>query len=364
MAIFLTFILYFGSAFLCSYVSNYAFKSTNKYNRRLFKLIIFIIPVLVSTFREKTGTDSEMYIKTYENFQMISSKRWNDFEIGFKFIIELLNRLGASYHMLFFLMSSILVGCTLLFIDNEKENINVKVSVFIFMTDLYLIGNNIMRQATVVAIALYSISIYLDGKRFKSVVLICLSSLIHISGLITLLVIVFEFLVKNKKYKFIIASISVITLFLVINRSLLAIIVMKLTNSAYAMYLTSKVDSGGSLINYIIKYIFPITIFLIYMDEYKKVPKMKVYASLVLMGYIFLLLSIFTGTQVQRIGYSFLYLNIVLFGYISNEDCYVMNKRISKNSIGVLVILYAFSICVVNIFISGFNEVVPYIPFK
>lgn len=360
MGVFLTVLLYFGAAIICVQVAPIAYYSKHKSKRGISKAILFGVPVLIATFRGTTGSDSLMYIQAYRGIDAAVAARWNGFEPGFIGLVKILNNLGMPAMSLFFLMGSFTVLFFILFVENEKKYIDVKIATLIFMLDLLLFCMNGMRQGMVITLSLYAISVYLDGRKVQSVILVCIGTLIHISSLITLGVIVVDFIKNSKHYRIIVALMCVVTLFFVLNRTILGSIVSIVTNPAYAAYITADVESDGRFLNYIMKYGPFILLIVLGIPESKKYRKMRVFILLTIIGYITLLLSLFTGTQVQRLGYNFLYLNTAVIGYCVQYDLKVERIKFKHQEIRTMVILWCVILCIWNYFIKGYNEVVPY----
>lgn len=365
MGYILTFILYFGNACLEVTLAKQAFYSRFKTNKALAWIGMILSPTLIATFRGYTGSDSGMYINSYYYLQSVSENRWNGFELGYQKLIQVLNGLHLSYHALFFIISFFTVLFFLLFINNEKDEIDYQIAVLVFSLSFYLFSLNGMRQALAISIDVYAISEYLYERRVKSFFLVLIGGLFHISSYLALIVILARIIYENKHYKKWIIISTIMAFVLVINREILGELAALLTNRAYALYILSDAGDSGSVINYIFRNIIPIIIILMYLRAYKLCGRMKTYAALILIGYALIFLSVFTGTQASRLGLNYMYLSPVVLGFCCKYDALFGGKmlyRVKKRNIKYILIAYELFYCIYVYFIVGDNQIVPYIP--
>ena len=366
MAILLTGIVYFSNALLMTKLVPYIFFSKDPFKRRFSLILTLTLPTILLAFRGTTGSDSRMYIEAYDNIIEMSSQRYNDFEAGFVFIAEKMKNLNLPSQVFFGVIGLATILFFLLFLSNEKNDINVSLSTFIFFSDLYFLAFNMMRQALAIVMLLYAYSLFSKKKYLRYVMVVVCASLFHISGLMGFAIVFAYLVVNNRYYKQLILGSVLIGVFLAYNRTILGFIAGKLTNKAYALYILANTDGGGSLIGYLARTVPPVLVSTLYITKYKENNKMITYYAMMLAGYVLTLLSLFTGNQVQRIGYNFLYINIAVLGFCAKYpakfkigmDIY----KIERQTIAGGLYVYYTILCIYTYFIKGFNEIVPYIP--
>lgn len=355
----MTIILYLGIAGISVYLCKFAFYSKQKVYRYVSWIAIIGLLSVLAAFRGNTGTDSLMYRTTYENINAVS--RIQSFESGYVYLVKILNAMHLPYQSLFFVMSMLTVIFLMLFIQNEKENIDVSVAVFLMVTDLYLSAFNLMRQGLAIAILLYAYAVFLDKKYFRSIILIIFAMFFHKSALIGFAVIGAAIIFKRRHSKAIMVSCFLILLYLVFHREILGDIVYFIVrNKYYVSYITRDAATDATFVGYITRILPILFISTIFIKQYQKEPKFFVFYVMMIGGYILSLLGVFTATMVQRVGFYFSYLYIVVLAYCANRSWCIARFRFNKNIIKFLVCLYAIVMFFYSYVIRGFSNLIPY----
>lgn len=360
MDTFISVMLYVALAWMMYRVSWHAFYSKYRRNRTLAWSAMLLIPSVAAALRGDTGTDSLMYRTFYED--MSSIQRWQTFEPGYTFLMKLLNHFHASYKILFFIMMFFTVLFVMLLLQNERSYINVQVSALVFMLSLYLAGFNIMRQALAMAMLLYAMSIFIDGKTWQSVGVILLAVLFHRSALVGLAIIAGKHIFLGKYWKEVLAVGCAVLIYLITHRELLGELVYILTRSAYyAAYVTRDSESASSLPVYVLKICFVVIMGFLYREYYVgEARRMKVYYAMIVCGYTFTALNLITMTYVGRLGEYFSYLYIVLMGFCAGHNLTIAGKTIKKQYISALIILYFLAIFLHQNVYKSYSELIPY----
>lgn len=360
MNVAITLILYLSVACITVMLLYKGAVCENKNSERMYFIFALVITALLAAFRGTTGSDSAMYRMAYESGGQ-DVFRWSKFEPGFLFLINVMRSLHLPYQSFFFIMQVITSGFIFKAILLVKEDINIPVAAFIYMTDLYMQSFNMMRQAVAVAIAVYVFTIYGKGRRLESFILIGIASLFHKSAIICFVIIFARIFFENKYAQIVMGMAFLVTLFLIFNRPIFGKLVEVITGSGYyAAYITRDAQSDGSLLGYFLKNGPIIIISLLHFRDYKDYPKMLTYFGLMICGYILSALGAITATDVQRIGIYFTSLNIVLAGYCCKKDINLGKYVFPANWTQILCIGYFLVFFLYNIFYRGFSELVPY----
>lgn len=341
-----------------TWIVKFAYFSKNVLNRRISTGIIIISQTMLATFRYMTGTDSAMYILSYNDLNRVN--RYQEFEGGYIFLVKVLNNMNLSYHALFFCFSFLQTIFILLLIKNEITYINVRLAMFIYSITLYLSSFNIMRQALAIVIVMYAFSVFMDGKYIQSIFLILFALLFHNSALLGFCVIIVKILYKSKHKKILTIMGCGILLYFIFHRELLGNIIYSISgNLYYASYVLRDTEETGNVFLYIVKIIPIIIIATLYFKKYEKNIRYLLYYVMMLGGYILSMLGVFTATQVQRVGYYFSYLQIILLAFCGNNDSFM--KKIGKKTITVLIVMYYLLMFFYSNVYKGHAELIPYL---
>lgn len=242
-------------------------------------------------------------------------------------------------------------------IEHEKKLIDVKLAMFIYVTSMYFVSFNIMRQLAVVAICLYAILLYFDKKYVPSILLILISAQIHKTAYIVL-VVVFAKFVFEKRWKWLTGISLAILLYMVVNRNILNELFFLFTGR-YTGYLSDVMATDGNVLLHFLKLSPLIILAILHFNDYSNDTRYYTIFGLYLCGIILESLDYFSNTQVGRIGYYFSYSSIILFPYIAKYKTR-MGKYISAKNTKELIYIWFLVLFIYNYVIRKFGAIVPY----
>ena len=248
----------------------------NKINK-ILRLIILLSPLFITVaFRDfSVGNDTMMYKHLYENYAELSYKlaiKSTSKEWGFISICHLMSKMGLNYfHFQVFvaLITYIALGRFL-----YKHSKNFSLSVLVFMCTLgYFRSMNISREIMAAMIALNFIDYLIKGEKIKFTIGILLSSLIHRSALIMLLLLTYDYIKKMKPLKKVFSILGVIIAYFSVDR--LMQLATKLTGQ-YEYLIDSKYTNSNGILAMIALIIFALLFYYIEKKYLESRPKLKV----------------------------------------------------------------------------------------
>lgn len=340
---------------------------------------------LISAFRGNAGTDSPMYRRAYE-YGENSILRWVDFEPGYRALMDFLRSYHFPYQVLFFVMGFFTTLFMILAILHERREINVYVASVIFLSDFYLVSMNIVRQAMAMSICIYAICLFFDGetksalpypfslldirkkttkakfgKQCIAVGMILIASQFHTSALFCLVIIFGKLLFTQKRTPIILISAFVCVSIFLLKRDLLFKLILLLTGSYYyASYFNSDVASDGSFFGYYIKLLPIIAVALMYYPKYRNYTKMHQLFAFLMIGIMISSIGVITDSQVNRIGFYFKYLDMIIIGYCTRSSIRVSTIKITSTAISIGMCAFYLLLFYYKVFLSNFAELVPY----
>lgn len=377
------FLILFGGSFL-------VWGSTKLHNKTASYCAGVMIAILIgfiSAFRGSTGTDSDIYRQAYEYGEK-AILHWTEYEPGYQAWVNFLKEHSFSYRMLFGSMGFLTSLFIILAIIREKDKINTFIASFIFLSDLFMMSMNIIRQAMAMSVCIFAMTLFFSSKYFSTypyplnllddknkppkemfkrqciaIILILFASQFHKSALICLAIIIGKTVFTQKSIPILLISFWGLFSFLLFNRDLLYSIVYFLTRSHYyASYFNSTVSSGGSFGGYYIQNLPIIAICVLYYGQYKKDPKQFQLFAFMMIGILFSSIGVITNSQVNRIGFYFKYLDIIVISYCA--DCSLNNNamkiKVNKSLVSSFICLYYMIAFIYKVYIAGFNELIPY----
>ena len=331
-------LLFYFFSFL---VSVFFYNLYNKKNKKIFLVLSFSIPMIISGIRYNVGTDYVNYINYY---------KWNSY-ISLSFsIISKIAHLFYSYQVIFIIYSFLF----LFFIFKGLKNIKKEARTFAYFCFLFLFFTtsfNIVRQMLAISIVFYSYKYMLNNDFKKYLIFILMASFFHNSALIC---IPFYILLNNKnnKYKFITLLLTII---IVLNlQSIINLITRIELFSHYSMYLNSYSNGISNRV------FFLDFIILLYFFINKKslinydINNDKLYYIFLI--YIVLLLSGFISPFIKRISLYFSISRLYLLPSIPYS--YKKNKDKLLNYFGIII--YCFLYFIVTIYVFKQGDIIPY----
>lgn len=342
-----------------------AVRSERSFNRKIFTVLAISLPCFLAAFRGNAGTDTRMYRNAYKTISsgLDYSARWVDFESGYIALNRILGYFGLPFEALMFVCQLITFGFVFLAVRRMKDEIDVKLAMFIYMTMGHFASYSMVRQAVAIAICLYAFSLLNDRPVFVFAAWVLAASLFHRSALICLGIIFVKFILQNRKMRIVQVAGVITVIYLVFHRELLGNIVYRIfRENYYASYFTRDTETSGSMVGFFIQNL-PFFLFLLLGYEKmweKNEKKIMIYFWTVIGGYCLLMLGKITETQVQRIAYYFTYLDVFLFAWICNGNMYLMGRKFPPRAGYYGFILFMLIQFYYNYFIRQYSYLVPY----
>ena len=158
---------------------------------RVFWLLAFLVPFLLSAFRWKVGTDYPTYISLYEAINNISTPEqlWQQV-LEVEPLYVLMNvpiRLIFNTPLpVFFVSSLLLLGFLFRAVEDYHGKISVMLAVFVFLTLMFSTTLNIMRQMIAVSITFYAARHLFQKQYDKAALWMFVALMFHYSAIILL----------------------------------------------------------------------------------------------------------------------------------------------------------------------------------
>lgn len=364
MDIALTFFLYTATSLCSTELFAKACKSKKRKQRRLFCVFAILIPSLLAGLRGPTvGNDTEMYISEYYSpgsFLFGTGFR-RTFELGYRMLRNIVFALHMPYQAFFFVIQAATLSFLFAAAKSESEEIDIRVTMFVYMFDAYFQSFNMMRQALAVAIIIYACTQIARDKHLKSLCLIVLAALFHSTAWLCIAIVFVKFFFKRKYGKWIILAASLVSIGVISNDTLLQRIAFFLFGERAIWYTTAS-DTGAKLWVYIFKLIPIIILVILCITNYARENKRVVfYAGLVLIGYIIGSYGTQVDTQAQRIALYLSRLEAIVLGFAVTQKLYFHNRRYFKpQHIRYLIYAYYIVMYSYNYFYLGVSDIVPY----
>ena len=378
-----------------------------KMKKKELKLLMYILAVvpffLVSILRYDVGTD---YLKryVYDYNRMAEGINVENFEIGFKLLIQICLIFTKSPNILFIVTSAIILGFIMTTIYKRSKNIILSVIIF-FLGGFFFDSLNLVRQYVAMSIILFGYKFLIkdsketddansiksirdiksikDIKRIKNlkyivsyIVCVIIAVTMHSSSIVALLLVVL-----NKKeimnWKWVI---PVSVLILLLNEKLLGLLGLVLQNTRFNVYLTGNMARGEVSVLYILEnFLVYIFMYYIYTKNKKTQKNGKEDTLLLNIQGLSLLITVCGACHMQfsRIALYFLIFQIISIPYyisvIPIEDVKEDLNKIFKGKINFekvmpklkQIVSALFIICLMGVFWytnikNNNNEVVPY----
>ena len=382
-----SFLLYITVILGSTFLSHLAYlKKFKKFKKIIIFLTIFIMAIIAG-IRYEVGSDWFQYYSGPEligNGQYLRDFDKGSYEIGYIILCKIIYLLDLNGSVLLFVYAFLTYYFLFKTIDRYSAYINVPITIFMYGCFYYLVSFNITRQALAISLAMYAIS-FLDIEHYKKCenknesmvkkfqhnlkffVWCFIAFLFHQSAIIAILALPICLLMRKKNT---IRNFAlIIVAFFVYNFREFTQLAVQLTGSdSFQWYFIGVVGEQGSWIKYILRYL-PILIFFWFF--YKKTQEnhkiFDIY-NITLVGLIINSLSVVTGTEIERIGFPFLYFIIIITGFAfqncSNQLRILrINIKFPDGTTKILKLL----LCVFFIwtmwyifFETGAYEVVPY----
>ena len=315
---------------------------------RILALAIFILLSAVSVCRIAVGNDYWVY---RDNFNLIAQNRYVSYEIGFRWVVKILQWFldYDNYLPIFAFFSLVTVSLMVKAVYDRSEWFVF--SLFIFMTAGYYFGSlNNVRYYLALSAAMYSIKYVLKKDYIKFFAVIAAAALFHKSVLIVIPLYLLATVEWNAIGHFIISAFCATLLFWPgLYRRIIFLF--------YPFYEGSMFDTGQTSITNIAKAAAVFIFALIYRDKVKEDPKLRFgfYCNLwALLLYVFCSFM----PEISRIGFC---LNITNIFFIPSLIRRIEDKKI--RTVWTVLICAAFIAFFALILKSAYNTDVRILPY-
>ncbi len=205
-----TLLLYISIAFIIALLFRKTIIEKNKKKKLreyiIYYFIIYIILIIFSCFRTVGqnigGADSINYINMFENvqkpvFDIILTLKFSGNEYIFFYLLYLVRCITSDYHIMFFVLYSIIITSYIFFVHKEIHNVN-DWGMLLLLILPYIMSFNIVRNCLAVSITIFAIY-FLKEKKNKLFILfeVC-AFLTHYTAVITLIFYFYYKIFANK----------------------------------------------------------------------------------------------------------------------------------------------------------------------
>lgn len=321
--------------------------------QRLFYLAGIMLPCILAGFRYYTvGTDVKIYVKpmvdialTSKGFKNFLYTNWwylwdyksaSQFEFGYVIYIYLIAKIFRNLQFVLFFIQFLIILPVFCGLKKFKELDGKEwLAMLIFYAMFYNVSLNAMRQYMSLGILFYGLSCTINEKKdFKFFVSLIFAFMFHKSSLLGLLIYiiykVFNDESSNKYYLtlgmkkiklsyFLTLFLSVISLILIYNSSLLTFMLKLIGFERYNGYISGNVSFS---VNSILKILPIIYIYILNRKDYLKTKDAYFYLFIYIFS-IFLNQFATVSEYGGRIAYAFEIFNIVFFCKL----CLCINKK-------------------------------------
>ena len=193
-------------------------KCKNKFARNGIVIVAILIPCLLAGLRaDIIGTDVKVYVEPMYNAAKEShslaaymKQRWfviwrymyvDKFEIGFSFMIFLIQKLGGSFAVVLFFIQVLIIAPIYIGLRKIRKPYPIWFGMLVFYCLFYNTSLNMMRQWIAMAILFMAFSYLVLGEKKKYCIITFIACLFHTSaimGFVILLVYIYS--TKERKY--------------------------------------------------------------------------------------------------------------------------------------------------------------------
>ena len=360
----MTFILYTCISLLTAGLLEIACKIKKKLLRSSLALFAIIIPSLLAGVRgPSVGSDTGMYIQEYisPGSFLFGTGFTRTFEIGFRILRNIIFSLGLPYQVYFFIIQAATLSFLFAAAYSEKNEINIRVTMFIYMFDAYFQSFNMMRQALAVAIVIYAYTQIEKNRNIRGILFILLAGCFHKTAFVFISIVIVKYMLKSKHAKAFITIGILGIIYLLTNNSLLQRIAIIILGEK-AIWYTTLSDTGSKLWVYLLK-ITPIVVLLLLCIKncYKNNRKFVFYSGLALAGYVLASYGNYVATDAQRMALYLSRVDAIVLGYVVSKPLCISRKHYVKGKdIKHLIYIYWMVMYIYNYFYLGVSKIIPY----
>lgn len=343
----LTFLI---SLFLCFFSDMY-FNNKQYRKSKFFLFLAMFTLCLIAAFRDEyVGRDIHNYLtllfRDFSNgvslLEEMKSTRASGIEPLFMLLVLFASKFNNLNIVFFFVQLAIVLPVFIFAYKNKKiKNVPITFTIFIFLMSMYAYSFSMMRQSISICICLLSLFYYMNDKKIKSYFLLIIAFLFHRTSVILVSIyLLYNFIFKNKKNRFLYLFITIIMCFIV---GLILPKFVSLLPAKYSMYLGSNYETSFNLFSLMKKMFFLILSFFL----------LKGNMNIESLDYKMILFSIFLvifdiafyifGLQVPEISRLCLYFtNIFYFIFLPILITKVKPRCIGYGSVVLLLFFFWF----------------------
>lgn len=173
-------------------------------NKKTYMIFVFFILGTTAAIRSpKVGIDTMQFYRAFEiigNMSLNVAINATRYEVGFVMLCKGLNVITSNPQILIIITSLFINGVVCLFIYRESKDI-VLSSILYITLNYYFAYMNIMRQAIAICIIIIGYTFFLKkGKKVKFIITALLAFTFHTTGIIPVLLVLFDKLEYKNKY--------------------------------------------------------------------------------------------------------------------------------------------------------------------
>ena len=308
--------------------------------------LVFIILGVFSAIRDGIGIDYTAYIMHIEG---IALGMPNYMEVGFKYLAKVIMKLTGDPKLVIGVAA--IVTCYFYVAAIYKQSINIKMSMFLFITwGYYFFTFNTIRNYLALSIVFFAIPYVINRQHIRFIIWVIIATLFHKSAIICIpFYIIASKKINKKTYVFIILGAFLLLIFKDTMRNFIFWF--------YPYYKGTVYDSGRISIFNIIKSAVVLFYGSLYYSKIKSDIQLRTYFNLNFFALI-IYTALYWLPEISRIGF---YFNIVSILLIPN-----LTIKIKKDDqIVIKYMVYSFSIILFVLLMRGFYDpTVKLLPYK
>lgn len=331
MSEFVTFIFYMVVIIVAAFISKTAYMKRNHKYKKILILFSILMLAIVAGIRFEVGSDWLQYYRAPELFDVEGIRGTKgDYELGYRCIAFLVRFFNLDGSFFLFLYAFITYFFLFRVFDKFASKINIFATVFMYGCLYYLVSFNITRQALSISIAMYAITLSSvnivreDGsnksllglikQNTKFLIWVAIAFLFHKGSAICVLALPICYFMRKKNT--IRIGMLIVSVLAVMNFKLFMQLAIKIMGSYdFQWYFIAGLGGDGSWLKFILRYLpFLIVIWLSYKNLSKDHKMFDLY-NLTLIGLIINSLSLVVATDIERVGFPFLYFLVIVTGY-------------------------------------------------
>lgn len=329
---------------------------------RIIQWASLMPPILLASMRYGVGTDYGTYVSLFNQFSGLSLTDYlqtsSTAEPGFYLLIQLSNILIGDSRIMFTLAA--ILSNVFFYLGLRRYGIRHPALVyFLYLTILFPMTLNVMRQGIAISIAFYAFSFILERNFKKYLIWMIMASLFHISALLLIPLYLVNRLIKperNNAYPtFLIKLVGIATgIFILVPTTIMLVSQIPMF-SKYGMYSVNG-GEGANLTIFLQLIVLSLGIVLARWSTSRK------NGGLYMMLLFFATLEIifatigFSSTFIKRIG---LYCSI--FGFMLLTESTSIFKGVAGKSLTITItVFYGIAYFVIAYYLLGQANVIPY----